>query len=104
MVAVWQHGELDSEHYFLDMEMCDMDLSEYISRCSRLTPPDINLDTERKTNERFWSTTWNIMADITNGLAYIHHHGEVHRDLKPQNSISCINDLLTALSSLIISR
>jgi len=29
---------------------------------------------------------WGIMVQITNGLMFIHEQGEVHRDLKPQNS------------------
>ena len=28
---------------------------------------------------------WNIMTQISNGVAYIHGQGEVHRDLKPLN-------------------
>lgn len=31
---------------------------------------------------------WNIVMQVANGLAFIHHHNEVHRDLKPRNGIS----------------
>ena len=31
---------------------------------------------------------WKIMRDISSGLAFIHRHGEIHRDIKPRNSIS----------------
>jgi serine/threonine protein kinase len=34
------------------------------------------------------SQIWNIMRQITSGIAFIHSHEEVHRDLKPRNSIS----------------
>jgi len=30
---------------------------------------------------------WNIMADISSGVAFIHSRGEIHRDLKPRNGI-----------------
>jgi len=29
---------------------------------------------------------WNIMVQLTSGLAHIHSQGEVHRDIKPRNS------------------
>lgn len=32
-------------------------------------------------------TLWRIMHDITNGLAYIHRHRELHRDIKPRNGL-----------------
>lgn len=31
---------------------------------------------------------WRIMEDITSGIAFIHFHKEVHRDLKPRNGIA----------------
>jgi len=31
---------------------------------------------------------WNMMEDTSNGLAYIHGLNEIHRDLKPRNSMS----------------
>jgi serine/threonine protein kinase len=31
---------------------------------------------------------WNIMEDTSNGLAYIHGLNEIHRGLKPRNSMS----------------
>lgn len=30
---------------------------------------------------------WNVMRQIAGGVAFLHDHNEVHRDLKPHNSI-----------------
>ena len=30
---------------------------------------------------------WNIMRQITSGVTFIHRNEEIHRDLKPKNSI-----------------
>lgn len=79
LVAVYRHGKLlDSPYYFIDMELCDMNLDQYIHReqshgvdLSRLNVIEI----------------WVIMRDISNGVAFIHYHLEVHRDIKPTNSM-----------------
>jgi serine/threonine protein kinase len=62
------------------MELCDFDLKE----CHRCRD---NLDQSR---DRFAADSgtgqlWDIMRQIANGVAFIHSHMEVHRDLKPRN-------------------
>jgi serine/threonine protein kinase len=38
-----------------------------------------------------WLCICDIMEDITNGIAFIHSHNEVHRDLKPPNGMSFVS-------------
>src|SRR5271155_1500029 len=68
LIAVLGLGIIDS-HYFIDMELCDKNLEQYIQTS--------NVDIEG---------IWAIMRDVTDGVAFIHSHKEVHRDLKPRNS------------------
>ena len=70
IVVVLRHGWLKSSpYYFIDMELCDKSLEQYIQTSK------VEID-----------GIWRIMGDITNGVAFIHSHKEVHRDLKPRNS------------------
>ena len=63
------------------MDLCDLNLADYnqsswvVARTSRHYHPWLRV-----------AEIWNIMHQIADGLAFIHKHGEVHRDLKPQNS------------------
>lgn len=58
-----------------------MDLEEYIQQEQSQTSLPQRLDV---------SMIWNIMKDITNGVAFIHNHMEVHRDIKPTNGITLL--------------
>jgi len=84
LVAVLRHGKLpESPYYFIDMELCNMDLSQYIYevrsdrdlRFENSLPVRVDVD-----------DIWRIMRDITDGVAFIHSHMEIHRDIKPKNS------------------
>ena len=89
IVEVLRLGVLvGSPYYFIDMELCDMNLENYI----------YNNSPKRESLPRFVKTApssvkasqiWNIMRQVASGVAFIHSHEEVHRDLKPRNSISC---------------
>lgn len=79
-----REGTLPQWGHYFDMELCDCNLHDYIQKqLSHLhhlqesryfIKPDYDLD-----------DVLHIMKDITCGLAFVHSHAEVHRDLKPRN-------------------
>ena len=83
IVQVVAHGKVPGfPYYFIDMELCDIDLASYLdTKCGRddnvLTHPIALNETK----------CWEILNDITSGLIFIHKRKEIHRDLKPRNSM-----------------
>jgi serine/threonine protein kinase len=77
------YGKLgpDSQHYFIDMELCDQSLDRYISDFHSTQ----NTKLQNALKEGHATSIWKIMRDVTDGLSFIHSHLEIHRDLKPQN-------------------
>jgi serine/threonine protein kinase len=57
-----------------------------------------HLKTLKMTSPGYWwfgrpeGVDMRLELEILNGLAYIHSLNEIHRDLKPQNSISPLRD------------
>ena len=89
IVEILGHSSLGKHtaSYFIDMEYCDLNLSEYM----RGKGPLVNnlLDYETAIRDRqisFFIIA--IIQEILSGLIFIHSHDKVHRDLKPQNSMS----------------
>jgi serine/threonine protein kinase len=87
IVSVFRCGKLPSgSYYYIDMELCDMNLEDYIE-CRwtpRIPPPSADLIG----HSTGWITEiWKIMKDITRGLSFIHSNKRVHRDIKPRNGI-----------------
>jgi serine/threonine protein kinase len=88
IVEVLRLGDLfNSPYYFIDMELCDFNLEDYIYR-------DLDLPIQTST-PRFVTSApseaealpiWKIMMEITSGVEFIHSKDEIHRDLKPSNS------------------
>jgi serine/threonine protein kinase len=84
-VKIFDLGELrNSSYYFIDMELCDMTLKDFITsfQASRSSQGESDLPYRAPDQE-----IWTIMMQIASGLEYIHSEGEVHRDLKPANGI-----------------
>ena len=89
VVQVLGFGELSSSScYYIDMELCDMNLEHSIHHkwTSRMETELPYLTTDWGSRTRTVQI-WNIMEDISSGLAYIHGLNEIHRDLKPRNSM-----------------
>jgi serine/threonine protein kinase len=88
IIRVYGHGALRSSTYhFIDMELCDFDLKEYIHyRRDPTAPNRVPTNHVSGIGDAFGATeVWSIMKQIANGVAYIHSHREAHRDLKPRN-------------------
>jgi serine/threonine protein kinase len=88
LVRVIKHAWLpESPYYYIDMELCEFSLDQYILSKSPLTY-DLS-DNSRRLGLVFkergiWSV-WDIMEQISEGMRYIHASEQVHRDLKPRN-------------------
>src|SRR5271169_2890676 len=87
IVDILHHDELgSSDYYFIDMELCDLDLNAYI-RGTRSIGVDKSAD-QPSTNLVFvpndcglqlkFQNTFTILQHITNGLEFAHVHKLVH--------------------------
>jgi serine/threonine protein kinase len=77
-----------SQHYYIDMELCDINLETYIQTRSSIElpfhePAFVSEDSGLHT----WNL-WTIGSHISQGLAFIHKRNFSHRDLKPVNGYS----------------
>lgn len=85
IVQVWRHDSLRHSGFsFIDMELCDLNLEDYIQRKWPLRLSQTNF-LDFPSNYR--TIISDIMIDIASGLGFIHGLQEVHRDLKPRNGL-----------------
>ena len=88
IVQVFRHNRLSPQSplYFIDMELCEINLEEYIqgqkSGVRGLLEWEVVLE---EGQHEFLIIA--IMQQILSGVAFIHEQNEVHRDLTPQNGI-----------------
>ena len=87
IIQVFEHGVLDQVNYFIDMELCDLNLREFL-RGEKVKPDDwfLHWPIEDLGGRLFFIVA--LLQEIANGLHFIHAHDQVHRDLKPENSTS----------------
>jgi serine/threonine protein kinase len=107
IVSVLRHGWLDSSCYFIDMELCEMNLAAFIYQTLNWTPYVCfnHPDYLRIEEPPIWwrtSSLFRILFQISSGLMFIHQQQQVHRDLKPQNGTSLT--MGTALITVIYSK
>lgn len=83
MVSVFGYGGLSAPYYYIDMELCEFTLTDYLYKervaagqdCFNRLQPPLKI-----------KMIWHIMTQIADGVVFIHKEGYVHRDLKPNNS------------------
>ena len=93
IITILDHGRNKFGYYFIDMDLCESTLSEYIEyhrgvqpckidpqKLSTLSPVFVQKDGALLDN------LWTIGIHITRGLEFMHKKNYVHRDLKPGNS------------------
>lgn len=86
IISIWKHGELNRHHYFFDMELCIMNLDHFVcGDIQSILGWDRFLDPALVNCDLASLTFWGITKQIASGLAFLHSHGELHRDLKPKN-------------------
>jgi serine/threonine protein kinase len=90
-VEVLRHGEKEyMSLYYIDMELCDLNLENYIAGHSSSTV-SIEWQALQSANIHIPANVklamiLSIMNDITDGLVFMHSRKVIHRDLKPPNS------------------
>jgi serine/threonine protein kinase len=96
IVTILAHGfNAAFDGYFIDMELCDMTLKDYIDYVASLSyrelpleatpslaPSVVPFDCPQLLKMR---NIWTICAQIAAGLDFMHLRDQTHRDLKPCN-------------------
>jgi serine/threonine protein kinase len=90
IVQVLNHGLLTNyPYYFIDMELCDVNLHDFIHR-ETIPGPSESLPCFTK-GEGSNLQIWTVMSQVASAVEYIHNQGQVHRDIKPGNGESLIS-------------
>jgi len=90
IVTVFNHGRFNATFplYFIDMELCDINLEEYLLGTKSGIRGLVDRGTACKEG-RHQFLILAIMQQLISGLSFIHSHDEVHRDMVLQNGNNC---------------
>ena len=92
MIQYIDHGAIVPDSiYFIDMELCHIDLSQYINGTESITGVHGLPAWNKEDPDIFLIIA--ILQQLLSGLAFMHKENEVHRDLVPRNSkalLSCL--------------
>jgi serine/threonine protein kinase len=86
LVRLFGFGPLKDGWFYIDMELCDFTLTDYIYSDKKMVdvlPCFDSLESRSKVQK-----IWDVMMQIADGVTFIHEKKYVHRDLKPNNSDS----------------
>jgi serine/threonine protein kinase len=85
LVQLFGFGQIKEMCFYIDMELCDSTLTDYIVDKKMVDglPCFGSLESSLKVQQ-----IWNIITQIADGVKFIHERKHVHRDLKPNNSDS----------------
>ena len=103
LINILTHGWLiNNSVYYIDMNLCDMNLEDYIYRTAEkidfVFQAASRAFVSKDSSERIrYDNLLTIMIQITAGLGFIHGKSQVHRDLKPRNSIPSALYMLTLI-------
>ena len=88
VIKILDHGRFSpsAPTYFIDMELCEVNLEEYIQGTKKGIRGLLDWETAKDSGQVPFLIVA-IMQQLLSGLAFIHGHDEVHRDLAPPNGI-----------------
>jgi serine/threonine protein kinase len=88
IVSVFEYGRLGPFLYYIDMELCQLNLNQWIyGKWNDAEKKELPFLTAELPPRMRMGQVWDIMEDITQAVAFIHNAHEVHRDLKPSNGL-----------------
>ena len=102
IIQIFEHRWVKSaEFYFIDMELCDTTLLQYIDYHSDASNSDFDFATSlddkvpafiqrNGASLQRMQNFWIIASHIAHGLEFLHAHDQVHRDLKPANGTASL--------------
>ena len=76
VIEVFQHNWLlPQSMYYIDMELCDLSLYDFIHQKTPLGEPESSAYFTIGDSVQIW----NVMSQIASGLEYVHSQGQVQR-------------------------